>query len=257
VRALRKYSLSEWSVHPDAQFTDELSGLYSNAMKYPSKILGLICLALLLSSSAGALVIDDFASGPLLLQTTNYPGLPIVQTGLPTFSVIGGSRFVRASAVFGGIATAEINTNSGTFNFSTDANSSGYFTLTYGGVLSPLGNLTSGGNDRFQIAIAEMTSGLLYRGLFDFSVDTRSGWKTYHFEQDISKLTSPGNITIPFANFVGADMTQVIAIQIDAGRTPRSSLIAFDSIITTIPEPSALIVFTVGISLLVRRSICF
>jgi len=183
------------------------------------------------------------------MQVSNLTGQTILQNGLPTSSVIGGSRSVYAGTTGGDSAVATIETSTGLFNFRTYSDF-GYFKLTYGSAVSPLGiNLASGGNNSFELSIADLTPGL-WRGSFDFKVDTGGGFKSYGFGGDLAKLNGSGNLIIPFSSFTGADMTQVRVIEIDVARFEPTFHIAFDSI-TTIPEPSTVALLASGLATLV------
>ncbi len=255
-RSFRRQSTSKCGVRSDAQFTGRLNGLYSRAMNQSpkmatsiSKCFCFVAAFVFVTYSCSALVIDDFRSGPLTLQVTNLTGQTVLQNGLPTTSVIGGSRSVYGGTTGRDSAIELIDTTTGRFNF-FNYSDFGYFKLTYGSAASPLGiNLTSGGNNSFELSIADMTPGL-WRGIFDFKVDTGAGFKRYGFGGDLAKLNGSGDLIIPFSSFPGADMTQVRVIEIDVARLEPTFHFALDSI-RAVPEPSIVVFLASGLATLV------
>jgi hypothetical protein len=213
-----------------------------------SRWFGLIATFVLVTNPSRALVIDDFNSGPLTLQVTNLSGQTVLQNGLPTTSVIGGSRLVYGGTTGRDLAVESIDTTAGRFNF-INYSDFGYFRLTYGSLASPLGmDLTLGGNHSFELSIADLTPGL-GRGNFDFKVDTGTGFIRARFGADLFGLNGPGNVIIPFSSFAGADMTHVRVIEIEVGRFEPTFHIAIDSI-TTVPEPSIVACLSAGLATL-------
>jgi hypothetical protein len=189
---------------------------------------------------ASAAVIDDFSQGPLSFQVTNVSGQIIYQTGLSTSDVLGGARSVYAGSLIQ--ATAVIDTSAREFRFSSDS-SFGYFTLTEGGAFPPSGtDLTADGSDAFAINITQLTIKPV-RGIFDFEVETLGAWYGYDLQNDFNGLNGFGTVTIPFSSFPGVDMRYVQAVRINAVRFKPSSQIVIGSI-TTVPEPSALSLFS-------------
>lgn len=186
---------------------------------------------------ASAVIIDDFSQGALFIETTNYPGQTIYQSGLNASDVIGGARSVYVAG-----ATAEIDTSAGQFLLTTDPSANGYFSLGYG-TTTPLGvDLTTDGSDRFLINISALTPGRS-RGPIAFEVETSGSWFIYRLDNDLLALNGPGTLVIPFSNFTGANMADVQAIEIGAVRFESDSQIGIAAI-TTAPEPQPFVLLT-------------
>jgi hypothetical protein len=188
------------------------------------------------SGISWASTIDDFSQGALSLQATDYlPGQTAVQEGLSASAVIGGVRSVYAGSV--DLATLSIDPAVGRFLFSADS-SWGYFTLQYGDTIPLAANLSGDGSNQFLINIDELTPGL-WRGDFSFEIKSNDEWSSCGFDDDLFALNGPGQLTIPFSRFQGADLTHIQAIRIHVGRFEPTFRIGIDSIMT-IPEPGTL-----------------
>lgn len=187
---------------------------------------------------ASALVIDDFSQGAISITATNVTGQTVVENGLDPSSALGGSRSIYVGSL--SQAAANVDTAKGRFNFRADA-SFGYFTLDWGSV-TPLNlNLTTGGNNEFVLNFVDVTP-VTYPGLFYFRVKSGNIWAAYDFSGDFHNAFNTqtfGTLTIPFSQFVRADLTQVSAIELVVDRFQPVSALSIDSIITAVPEPTA------------------
>lgn len=90
----------------------------------------------------------------------------------------------------------------------------------------------------FLLIIDELTPGL-WRGLYRFSIQSNDAWSDCSFSNELFGLNGPGQLTIPFSRFQGADFTHVQTIKIDMARFEPTFRIGIDSIMT-VPEPGAL-----------------
>ena len=192
------------------------------------------------------MLIDDFSQGPLKIQATNHAGLNVLQTGLGS-SALGGSRLVHVGSLQAGTLTIETNTTR--FNYFANL-SLGYFTLTWGDS-AQLFDLTTGGNNAFQMNFVNVTPGLDV-SVFTFRVQSGDAWYRYDFSQQFAAAvlnSSAATISIPFSSFPGANLAQVQQIEIDAGRVEAMSSLALESV-SAVPEPAAPAVFLAGILLI-------
>jgi hypothetical protein len=119
-----------------------------------------ILLVAFATSSPAAVIIDDFSAGAVTLR--REVGQPWIfrelQNGLPTASVIGGSRLFSLAArdyfhtgAAGGV-TLDIDTASGELDYTNDPGITAVnFEIRYGSIEQPLtANLAMGGNDRLR-----------------------------------------------------------------------------------------------------------
>jgi len=202
-------------------------------------------------TAAAGLVVDDFTQGQLSLQVSNLTGQTVLLSGLDPGHVLGGSRSVYAGTL--GVASLDIVTPSASDFLFTAVSSFGYFTLSYGSSAPLNVNLLADGSDQFVLNVASLTPGL-YRGIFDFNLESGNRWYSYDFSQSLFQLNAPGQIAIPFSGFAGADLAHVQGLEVDVARFEPTFHIGLNSI-TTVPELSPAALVGLGLlSLALRRS---
>jgi hypothetical protein len=208
---------------------------------------------LLATTTARALVIDDFTQGALSLSATNLGGPTLVQTGLNPASVLGGTRSVHLSSL--GLATVSTDPIKGRFRF-TAHQSFSYLRLGWGTVTPLNVNLRADGSHQFRFELTD--SSPTFTGFFFLQVKSGNNWFYTDIKPDITSALngqSYGVMNIPYTRFAGVDFTAVQAIELSAARATAGQHLQFD-FISTVPEPSALalIGLALGIGLWRRRA---
>ncbi len=178
-----------------------------------------LCLALIASSYARAVVIDDFSVGGL---TLSGPGDLVAQTGLDPQHVIGGSRHIRITS-----GPTELSIDPTTQLTVTQGNSEwGYFYLLYGYDAPLNSDFTAGGHDRMRFRFNDVGTNWT-RGAFWVSVNTSLPPGGSAPGVDLEALYGGGIFEIPFSsynkNFSDVD---TVAIQVARMENDRSFSIA-------------------------------
>jgi hypothetical protein len=177
-----------------------------------------------LARPAGAIVIDDFSVGELVIDGPATQD----QTNLDPARVIGGARRIELGQHGDG---SHLEIADDRFTFSSVGR--GYITLSYGAGESLGGiDLTGNGHDRLRIKFGKVTTNYTPMRLFVNLPPTSSsngvGWTA-------TQAWDGGTIEIPFANFPSS-LSSVQKIVFDAFRNPAGTEYEIESISTAGPH---------------------
>jgi len=226
------------------------------------------CLAILLvalaTSSPAAMIIDDFGAGAVTLRReVGQLRITELQSGLPTASVIGGSRSFSLGArdYFGtgasGGVTLNVDTTFGELEYTNDPGITAVnFEIRYGSIDEPLNsNLAMGGNDRlrfgFKWAAFEPTDDRFLA--FDVRVetehDTLGTWGGYGSAR-IPNQASPFVVDVLFKDIqqgqpYALDFSRVVFLYFGSGngRLPGDFVLDY---VVAVPEPTTNVALGIG-----------
>jgi hypothetical protein len=199
-------------------------------------------LAMICCNSDGAVVIDDFSVGPLVIFSENGVVNTAMQPGLDAMHVIGGRRDVSFRYLGPPPGTSmEIDTAAAQLRVNPGAACCSYLNVDYGNMAVPLNlDLTQDGSNGFEFSFAPIAAGSVYRLPTIRAIDGQN--RTAELVTISMLPVNPENgfvLTVPFSQFPLFDFTDIQSIHIFTIRYPAGMSFALNHIVT-VPEPTTL-----------------
>ena len=203
--------------------------------------------AMLVATTANATLIDDFTTGAMSIEifgpTAAYPGVGVSSSDTAVGTMLGGERAVdltvwSAASTLSG-SSAVIDLLGGFYSQSADSTVKTMATITWDAGGFGFGGIELGG----EAFLLDLVS--LDQGVIDLTIgvwDTLGGMASV---TDASAIV--GDNYFNFSNFAGVDFSLIdkITLTVDA-TTQASSDLTLNSI-STVPEPSVLALFGLGL----------
>lgn len=208
------------------------------------------------STTSAMIIIDDFTSGPVLLEdlTPNTGTEYATQSDLPTDSVIGG---VRHLSLYGTSTPSSIEVVHGAMNL-TSPNAKTYFYITYNGnptsgTATPMLQLDLTNMEQFEITFSRVDRP------FTFQIAIRSGTV---FGYRSMTAEEPGVLVAPLSQFSNAHLinwSNINMVRLEAqpsytigGTTHTQSITDF----RITPEPATFVPMLLGGMVVIGRRTC-
>ena len=193
------------------------------------------------SISVDAAVLDDYSDPPFFGYddiTTPGPSAVINQAA----SVLGGNRDIFLEALSGGVTAVSILDDATVMDFTTGPAATGALTARYDGF--PSSDLTEGGTLEFFELLLPFV-----QGSADVTMDVDGVTSA---AKAVSGAGTPVNLTFAFSEF--GDLTSVDSVSVTITGTQAATDINIDRLSTAVPEPSSLVLVTIGACVVLSRS---